>query len=100
MTTRLNRTVVFHLTDSSWDGKWMDVPADRTAIEVFVGGPHSGDDPPPSSVAMVPTGNLEWYDNRAAEVWVPEHRLPLWRAEHDLPSDEIAWLNARLDFGV
>lgn len=35
-------------------------------------------------ITLVPTGNVEWDGDRCAEVYVPEHLLAVWRAEHDL----------------
>jgi hypothetical protein len=33
-------------------------------------------------VPLAPTGSIEWDGDRAAEVYVPEQLLGLWKAEH------------------
>jgi hypothetical protein len=68
------RLVVFYLTNSTFDGQWHEVPADKHIVANRQGLP---------DWKFVPTGNVEWDGNRCAEVWVPEEKLTLWKAEHD-----------------
>lgn len=35
-------------------------------------------------VILVSTGAVEWDGNACAEVYVPEDRMELWKAEHDV----------------
>jgi hypothetical protein len=46
--------------------------------------PDPPDRVPYTVVNLIPTGSVEWDGDRCAEVWVPEDRLDLWRAEHDV----------------
>lgn len=71
------RTVVFQCTDSQLDGQWHVIPA-GPFVEAVV--------PPNTPIRIVPTGSVQWCGDAAAEVWVPEYALDLWRAEHDLDS--------------
>lgn len=68
------RQVWIELTGTSMDGKvWrcQQAPAvRRLADDVFV--------------PLVATGSVRWVDECPVEVWVPEGRLDLWRAEHDV----------------
>jgi len=81
--TDSTRVVVARLTDSEWDGQWREVPSNWNGV-VAMQTPTGFVD-----VQMVPTGNVEWDGNRAAEVWVMKDRLNVWRAEHDVdgPTD-------------
>lgn len=73
MSTRL---VVLYLTGGDRDGQWWEIDLDQPPTLVRFEGP---------TTRCVATGNLEWRDDGAcAEVWVPEDRLDLWRAEHDV----------------
>jgi hypothetical protein len=75
------------------EGQWVDVenPHLRPPVSLRPGPPrrHITDpipetEPAIRTVNLIPTGSVEWDGDRCAEVWVPEDRLDLWRAEHDV----------------
>lgn len=70
----MNRLVVLRLTGSIHEGNWIEVPAEchdlMAARRDY------------TQVRLVPTGDLEWDGDRAAEVWVAEPRMAEWLAEH------------------
>jgi hypothetical protein len=70
------RVVCLRLVDPDLEGRWMVVEADR-APQYLIG--RQG-----VTMAMVPTGAVEWEGSHCAEVWVPEDKLSLWRMEHDV----------------
>lgn len=75
--------VVLRLTgDPSVEGKWYGAPSGWTGQAMTLESISSAE-----QLTMVCTGNLEWYGDACAEVWVPEDKLDLWRAEHDVEEE-------------
>lgn len=76
------RLICFQLTDSRFDGQWiyMHDGWDHTVTRPTV----LPDRIESHAVRMVETGSVVWDGDRCAEVYVPEDKLPLWRAEHDV----------------
>jgi hypothetical protein len=74
-----DRYVVLRLTNSPYDGEWRHAPVwvgDNIVATVN-----------DTTIRLVPTGNVEWRDDgMAAMVYVPEDKLDVWRAEHDVDS--------------
>jgi hypothetical protein len=69
------RVVVLRLVGGSLEGCWMAV-REPPAVVYFL--------PVNRTTQMVPSGSVEWDGDRCAEVYVPEHLLAYWHAEHDL----------------
>lgn len=62
------------LTDTPLDGKVWELDGPPTHVTAGSG-----------VMTMVATGTIRWReDSRPIEVYVPEERLDLWRAEHDV----------------
>lgn len=68
------------LTDSPYDGKVWDIPWATTtpSTHALVGLRGLG------PVEMAATGSVRWDGDDPVEVYVPEDRLDLRRAEHDV----------------
>jgi len=71
-----DRALVLRLTGSAdLDGVWMAVKSGAAPKYLQFG---------EDVITMVPTGNVEWNGDYCAEVYVPEDKLDLWKAEHDV----------------
>lgn len=79
-----HRTVWIELTGTSMDGNAMAIESGDMVWERY--GPVRADQPQVrvEPVTMVATGSVRWVDDLPVEVYVPEDRLDLWRAEHDV----------------
>lgn len=78
------RSVCLRLVDGPQDGEWLVVPP----VGPLRGFSWEAPADPASNagvrmVQFVPTGALDWREDDCAEIWVPEDKLDLWRAEHD-----------------
>lgn len=71
--------VVLRLVGPPYEGEWIEVHSPPVKMAAAWDGW-----PGVKIVSLVTTGCVEWDGDRCAEVYVPEDRLELWRAEHDI----------------
>jgi hypothetical protein len=93
----MDMTICLRLVGGRMEGEWRFVDLSQP-LQIAVQHPlhfsfkaeasYDPDEPLSYHVeTMVPTGCVEWKGNSPAEVYVPESRLALWKAEHDLTED-------------
>jgi hypothetical protein len=76
------RCICIQLTGSDYDGRWWAMPPG--AGPMLMAQPlEDGQPDVERGVMLVPTGSVVWQGDTPAEVFVPEGRLWLWRAEHE-----------------
>lgn len=76
-TVRMTKVVVLRLVGGTLEGQWWEIEGRPLNLKGFEGGVVR-------EIVMVPTGSVEWDGDRCAEVYVPEGKLDVWRAEHDV----------------
>jgi hypothetical protein len=70
-------TVWIELTGSPYDGQVMTVQRPPLIADAY-------DGYQAVTMKLVPTGSVRWVNDQPIEVYVPEAKLGLWRAEHDV----------------
>lgn len=83
-------TVCISGTGTTDDGSWLVIPCNpqTDGFNLHLPSPPCGPfrGAPFQVTPMVSTGLVDWHGDACAEIYVPQHRLASYLAEHDLAS--------------